>query len=91
MLISRSLARRRIAREEDTSFLAAWLPVLADIALTCAALALVFQWLLGAVAGLSLGLKLLVLLVAIYLPFQIVVIVAIFWAVRSRWTEEDSK
>lgn len=93
MILSRIIARRRIAAGNQPSFIAAWGPVLADIAIISALLAMLWQPLLTAiyVAGLPLYGTILVLLFAIYLPFQIVAVISTIWAVKSRWIEEDSK
>jgi hypothetical protein len=89
MILSRTLARRRIAAGVTPSFRAAWLPVIFDMALIAGVLALVWQPLLAALAGLSLGWTIVTLLLAIYLPFQIIAIAATIWAVRSRWQQKD--
>jgi uncharacterized protein (DUF2062 family) len=93
MILSRTLARRRIAANEAPSFRAAWAPVAVDIALISLLLAALWQPVLTAifVADLSLVWTILVLLVVIYLPFQIVVVFATIWAVRSRWIEKDTQ
>ncbi|MBR2655431.1 MAG: hypothetical protein IKD58_02880 [Loktanella sp.] len=93
MILSRIIARRRIAAGTQPSFVAAWWPVAADIAIISLVLAMLWQPLLTLVYVASLPLygTILVLLFAIYLPFQIVVIIATIWAIKSRWIEEDSK
>ncbi len=91
MIISRTLARKRIAAGERPSFKAAWLPVAADvliIALLLAALwnpALTFIYLMQ----LSLFWLVLFLMAVIYAPLQIVIIVSTIWAVRSRWEDKE--
>ncbi len=91
MIISRTLARKRIATGERPSFKAAWLPVAADvliIALLLAALwnpALTFIYLMQ----LSLFWLVLFLMAVIYAPLQIVIIVSTIWAVRSRWEDKE--
>ncbi len=91
MIISRTLARKRIAAGERPSFKAAWLPVAADvliIALLLAALwnpALTFIYLMQ----LSLFWLVLFLMAVIYAPLQIVIIVSTIWAVRSRWEDRE--
>ncbi|MFN3663041.1 hypothetical protein [Yoonia sp.] len=93
MILSRIIARRRIAAGRQPGFIAAWGPVLADIAIIAALLAVLWQPILTAiyVAHLPLYGTILVLLFTIYLPFQIVVVISTIWAVKSRWIEEDSK
>ena len=91
MIISRTLARKRIAAGVRPSFKAAWLPVAADvliIALLLAALwnpALTFIYLMQ----LSLFWLVLFLMAVIYAPLQIVIIVSTIWAVRSRWEDKE--
>ena len=93
MIISRLLARRRIAAGTRPSFKAAWLPVLADTLI----IGLILAWLflpavsLTIVMDLSLVWRILALLIMIYLPLQIVIIVSTVWAVRSRWEEKETK
>jgi hypothetical protein len=91
VIISRTLARKRIAAGKRPSFKAAWLPVAADvliIALLLAALwnpALTFIYLMQ----LSLFWLVLFLMAVIYAPLQIVIIVSTIWAVRSRWEDKE--
>jgi glucan phosphoethanolaminetransferase (alkaline phosphatase superfamily) len=91
VIISRTLARKRIAAGVRPSFKAAWLPVAADvliIALLLAALwnpALTFIYLMQ----LSLFWLVLFLMAVIYAPLQIVIIVSTIWAVRSRWEDKE--
>ncbi|KJZ18945.1 hypothetical protein [Loktanella sp. S4079] len=94
MLISRTLARKRIAAGERPSRRAAWLPVLADIVLTGLVLAfavyppaLTFIY----VMQFSLLWTILFLMLVIYLPAQIIIIISSMWATKSRWEEEDTK
>ncbi len=93
MIISRLLARRRIAAGERPSFKAAWLPVLADTLIIGVILAWLFLPVvsLTIIMDLSLVWRILVLLVLIYAPLQIVVIISTIWAVRSRWEEKETK
>lgn len=91
MILSRILARKRIAAGVRPSFLAAWVPVAADIALVVIALGMIWQPLLTLiyVLELSLPLTIVALMVAVYGPFQVVTIIATIWAIRSRWEEEE--
>ena len=92
MIISRLLARKRIAAGIRPSFKAAWLPVAADIVIIAILLAMLWQPALMFiyVMEFSLPLTILVLMVLIYAPLQIVIIVSTTWAVRSRWEEKDT-
>ena len=93
MIISRILAKRRIAAGDRPSWRAAWLPVAADIILTAVALWMVWQLALLAVflMELSLLMTILFLLVVIYLPLQVVIVISTIWAVRSRWEDAPDK
>ena len=93
MIISRLLARKRIAAKVPPSFKAAWLPVAADIIIIALVLAMIWQPALTFiyVMELSLPVTIIVLMVLIYAPLQIVIIVSTIWAVRSRWEEKETK
>lgn len=92
MILSRILARKRIAAGIRPSFKAAWAPVAFDIiiiGLLLAALwgpATTFIY----VMDFSLFVTILVLMVLIYAPLQIVIIVSTIAAVRSRWEEKET-
>ena len=92
MIISRILARQRIAAEVRPSFRAAWLPVAADVVMISLLLAMMFlpTVSLTLVMELTLFWRILVLMIVIYAPLQIVIIVSTIWAVRSRWEEKDN-
>lgn len=89
MILSRILARKRIAAGQRPSFKAAWLPVVFDV--ICIGLVLSLMFLptvtLSLIMGLTLFWRILLLMVVIYAPLQIVIIVSTIWAVRSRWEE----
>lgn len=93
MIISRLLARKRIAAGIRPSFKAAWLPVAADVIIIAVLLAMLWQPALTFiyVMEFSLPFTILVLMVLIYAPLQIVIIVSTIWAVRSRWEEKEGK
>ncbi len=93
MIISRILARKRIAAGLRPSFKAAWLPVAADVILISLLLAVLFlpAVSLTIVMNLSLFWRILALMLLIYAPLQIVIIVSTIWAVRSRWEEKETK
>ncbi len=92
MIISRIVARRRIAAGVRPSFKAAWLPVAADIVIISVLLASLFlpAVSLTIVMNLTLFWRILALMLVIYAPLQIVIIVSTIWAVRSRWEEKDT-
>ena len=91
MIISRLLARKRIAAGVRPSFRAAWLPVAADILIIALLMAALFLPAVTLVMQLSLFWRILALMVVIYAPLQIVIIVSTIWAVRSRWEEKEAK
>lgn len=91
MIISRLLARKRIAAGVRPSFKAAWLPVAADILIIALLMAALFLPAVTLVMQLSLFWRILALMVVIYAPLQIVIIVSTIWAVRSRWEEKEAK
>ncbi|MCK0096100.1 hypothetical protein MWU60_11010 [Yoonia sp. F2084L] len=92
MIISRIVARRRIAAGVRPSFKAAWLPVAADIVIISVLLASLFlpAVSLTIVMNLTLFWRILALMLVIYAPLQIVIVVSTIWAVRSRWEEKGT-
>lgn len=92
MILSRILARKRIAAGVRPSFRGAWLPVAFDVAVIGILLAWLFLPAVSAtmVMGLTLFWRILFLLLVIYVPLQIVIINSTIWAVRSRWEEKDT-
>lgn len=93
MIISRIVARKRIAAGVRPSFKAAWLPVAADVVIIALVLAMLFlpAVTLTLIMQLTLFWRILLLMVLIYAPFQIVIIVSTIWAVRSRWEEKENQ
>ena len=93
MIVSRILARKRIAAGVRPSFKAAWLPVAVDVIMISLLLASLFlpAVSLTIVMELTLFWRILALMLLIYAPLQIVIIVSTIWAVRSRWEEKESK
>lgn len=92
MILSRSLAKARIARGHRPGWGAAWAPVAFDAACLVATFVLLyrpFQSLIAAynaptwaviVALLALG----------FIPVQAVLIFSSLWAAKSRWTDKDT-
>lgn len=91
MILSRMLARRRIAAGVRPSFKAAWLPVAFDIVVIALILALIFlpTVSLTIIMELTLFWRIFLLMIVIYAPFQVVIIVSTIWAVKSRWEEKE--
>ncbi len=91
MLISRTVARKRIAAGHRPTRRAAWLLVLADAVIIGLVLAVLWMPAVTVtyVTHMSLIWTILFLMVVIYLPAQVVLIISTIWAVKSRWEEED--
>ncbi len=91
MLISRTLARKRIAAGDRPSFKAAWLPVALDVVIISLLVALLWQPALTLIYVMQFPLitTIMFLFVVIYAPVQIVIIVSTIWAVRSRWEDKE--
>ncbi len=92
MLLSRTLAKRRVARGVRPTFFAAWVPVLADMAVTCGILALITPPLLRFLDTTPLpdGGTIAILFVVYFVPFQAITIWASIWASMSRWQDTGS-
>ncbi len=90
MILSRTLARARIANGQRPSWIAAWGPVLADGLAIVGVLAVLWGPIMGWIATWqpSLGVTIAILFVLIYLPLQTVLILSSIWAVKSRWSDE---
>ena len=94
MILSRSLAKRRIAAEDRPGPFAAWWPVALDT-LTILVLLALASGLVGTIAA-EAGIDALWEIVGLYflaffVPFQAVVIVSTIWAVKSRWIGTETK
>ena len=92
MILSRIVARQRIAAGVRPSFKAAWLPVAFDVLVIALILSMLFlpAVTLTIIMELTLFWRILMLMVLIYAPLQIVIIVSTIWAVRSRWEEKET-
>ncbi len=90
MIISRTLAKRRIAAGQRPSWVMAWGPVLIDAAITTGLMALVFDrvMLFIYVTQLSTTTAFLLLFVVFFIPFQAVMILSSLWAAKSRWSDD---
>ena len=92
VILSRILARKRIAAGVRPSFKAAWAPVAFDTVV----IGIVLFALWGPITTFiyvmefSLPLTIVALMVVIYSPLQVVVIIATIWAVISRWEEKET-
>lgn len=91
MILSRTLARRRIAAGVRPGWGAAWGPVAFDFVMFCAAAALFFPAVMRMIdAGQpGLGLTFVLLFAIFFVPMQAVLIVSSLWAARSRFFEDE--
>lgn len=89
MILSRTIARRRIIEGVRPSLKGAWLPVFVDIALIGLVLAIALQPALFFVYYMQLSLVWLTVFffVFFFVPAQIVIVISTIWAVRSRWVD----
>ncbi|WP_458791874.1 hypothetical protein [Yoonia sp. MH D7] len=88
MLISRTLARKRVAAGVRPSGLGAWGPVIADAVLFFGIAGLSAPMIVGGLAE-SKGAWVYAALFAIYfIPMQIVLITSSMWAAKSRWIDD---
>ena len=95
MILSRTVAKARIARGDRPGWLAAWGLVLVDFLLVAAycvgAIFLLYYWAwaysFGMLEIVALGFLL------VFVPLQAVLIISALWATKSRWqdTPEDPK
>ena len=86
MLISRTLARARIAKEVRPSWSAAWLPVLLDAIVLLAILFALFPFIQAEIdaRGYGMGVTVFVLFGLYFVPIQVVLITSSLWAAKSR-------
>ena len=87
MILSRHIARRRIAAGVRPGWLAAWAPVAVDALALSGLMALIFWLARDSVATWPIWASVTVLVLAFFIPVQIVLITSAFWAARSRWVD----
>ncbi|SLN31018.1 hypothetical protein [Pseudooctadecabacter jejudonensis] len=91
MILSRTLARARIARGERPGWAAAYVPVALDAA--CLAVVFVLVWgpftTLAETFNLPLWATITALLALGFIPIQAVLIFSSLWAAKSRYRDED--
>ncbi|MBE0412266.1 hypothetical protein [Yoonia sp.] len=92
MILSRTLARKRIAAGKRPSFGEAWGLVAADIVLIGILLWVIWQPALSFVYLMQFSLlgTILFLMAVIFVPLQTVIVISTIWAVRSRWQEKET-
>ena len=93
MLVSRTLAKRRIAAGVRPGWLAAWGPVALDAACLVAVFVLAFGPFRSLVAALEMprGALIAALVALAFIPMQGVLIVSSLWAARSRWRDREAE
>lgn len=91
MILSRTLAKRRIAAGVRPSRGAAWGPVMFDGACLAGLFILLWSPFQALATGLNLPLwaKIAALLAVGFIPVQAVLIISSLWATKSRWTETE--
>ena len=88
MILSRTIARRRVAAGTRPSWFEAWGLVMFDAVLFFCIAGLYAPMIVGGLAA-SKGARVYVALFAIYfIPMQIVLIISAMWAAKSRWSDE---
>ena len=80
MILSRIIAKHRIANGEHPKWIAAWLPVLADGAILFAVLYLLFPFVSEALSGLAISWVFAAFFLLYFVPIQIVLILSALWA-----------
>ena len=89
MILSRQVARRRIAAEVRPGWIGAWGLVLADTLMLLGLMALVFWAARGVVATWPTWAAITLLVLVFFIPTQIVLITSALWAAKSRWTDDS--
>ena len=92
MILSRTLAKRRIAAGVRPGWAAAWAPVAFDAACLLAVFAMLFGLFqaLSQAVDLPMWATIAALFFLGFIPTQVVLILSSFWASRSRFREEDA-
>lgn len=91
MILSRALAKRRIARSERPSWGAAWGPVAFDAACLVVAFIVLYRpfQTITETFNFPVWATVTALLALGFIPIQAVLIFSSLWASKSRWTETD--
>ncbi|WP_394155438.1 hypothetical protein [Loktanella salsilacus] len=87
MILSRTLARRRIAAGVRPGWLAAWLLVICDTVILLALLAGAIWLGYSPLMALPVWARIITLFVLFFVPLQLVLITSSMWATRSRWQD----
>lgn len=91
MIVSRFLAKRRMAANVRPSFVGAWGLVLADAVLVAALIWLLYPPFAYLMVTLEIPTFMIVLalFLLVFIPLQAVLIVSSLWAAKSRWVDTD--
>jgi hypothetical protein len=92
VLLSRTIAKRRIANAIRPSWFGAWLPVLVDGIILLTLLLAVFPFVKTQIDALGGGALAIVLITfgLYFIPIQVVLIISALWATKSRALVEES-
>lgn len=92
MILSRTLAKTRIARSERPSWGAAWGPVVFDAACLVFVFVMLYRPFQGLVETLNFPVwaTAAALLALGFIPIQAVLIFSSLWASKSRWLDKDA-
>lgn len=92
MILSRTLAKSRIARGERPTWAAAWTPVLADAVILTACLWALFEPFQNVTESLDFPLwaTIVALFATAFIPIQAVLIFSSLWAAKSRFIDEET-
>ena len=89
MVLSRMLARRRIAAGTRPGWIGAWGLVAVDTLTLFAVMALVFWLSQGLFATWPVWASVTALVLVFFIPLQIVLVTSAMWAARSRWSDDN--
>lgn len=89
MIVSRTVARHRIATGTRPGWFGAWSLVAVDALLLFAVMVLAFGAAQGLLHSWPVWAAILALFLVFFIPLQIVLITAALWAAKSRWIGHD--
>lgn len=90
MIVSRTLAKHRIANGMHPNWVEAWAPVLVDGVLLFILLYGLFPWVSATLDGLALGWIFTAFFLLYFVPIQLVLILSALWAAKSRNTHDEA-
>ena len=89
MILSRAMARRRIASGIRPGWIGAWGLVAVDTLTLFGAMALTFWLTAGLFVTWPTWAAIVALILLFFIPLQIILITSALWAARSRWSDEN--